>query len=167
MKQKLSNAGLDVDFSSKDTVDQVMRLGGRASDLESLIHKVRAGQSVKDAVEEIVHQGVSELRKNAFGDDVDMEAGTGSSSMPWSKEQVWAIVKGLAKENELGYYELLSDFPFKGDEAAIKNMEHAEFISVNTKDGECMSFELKGVTHVGFRTAIDGQTRQACASLGV
>jgi hypothetical protein len=135
MQQKLSEAGLDVDFSSKQTVDKVMRLGGRASDLESLIHKVRAGQSVEDAVEDIVHQGVSELRKNAFGDDVDMEAGSSGGSMPWAKEQVWAIVKGLAKESELSYYELLSDFPFKGDEAAIKNMEHAEFITVNTKDG--------------------------------
>ncbi|EFI28416.1 exonuclease [Coprinopsis cinerea okayama7 len=129
MKEKLSSAGIDVDFSAKQTA-QVMRLGGRASDLESLIHKVRSGQSVEDAVEEIIHQGVGELRKNAFGDDTE-----DAQSLPWAREQAWTIIKSLAVKPELSYHELLSDFPFKGDEAAIRNMEHAEFITVTMKDG--------------------------------
>ena len=35
MKQKLSNAGIDVDFTSRQT-EYVQRLGGRTSDLESV-----------------------------------------------------------------------------------------------------------------------------------
>ena len=28
------------------------------------------------------------------------------------------------------------EFPFKGDEAALRNMEHAELITIGTRDGE-------------------------------
>ncbi|TFK25029.1 exonuclease [Coprinopsis marcescibilis] len=129
MKHKLAGAGIDVDFTPKQT-EYVQRLGGRTSDLESLIHKVRSGQTVEAAVDEIISQGVSELRKNAFGDDVEDVKG-----LPWSKEQIWTIIKQLSQKPEISYYNLLTDFPFKGDETALRNMEHAEIITINTKNG--------------------------------
>lgn len=113
MKQKLRDAGVDLDFTQEQT-DYVARLGGRASDLESvrtitrlscilthdttpqLIHKVQNGQNVKDAVEDIIYQGVGELRKNAFGDDVD-----DAKSLPWAREQVWHVVHLLSKQPEV------------------------------------------------------------------
>jgi hypothetical protein len=85
---------------------------------------------VSEAVEDIISRGVAELRKNAFGDDSE-----DAKSLPWTREQVWHVLKALAKTSEVGYYSILLDFPFKGDESALRNMEHAELIVIGTKDG--------------------------------
>ena len=61
-----------------------------------LIHKVRSGQSVEEAVEDIISRGTSELRKNAFGDDLE-----DAKSLAWSREQAWAIMKQLANKPEV------------------------------------------------------------------
>ncbi|RXW24136.1 hypothetical protein EST38_g1699 [Candolleomyces aberdarensis] len=135
MKQKLSDAGIDIDFTKEQTAS-VARLGGRASDLESLIHKVRNGQRIEDSVEDIINQGVSELRKNAFGEDAD-----DAKSLAWAREQVWFIVSALAKQSQIAYYEVISDFPFKGDETALRNMEHAELITITTHSGRPSSIK--------------------------
>lgn len=95
----------------------VERLGGRASDLETvsiitfllyknyssltmnikLVHKVRSGQKVQDAVEDIIGRGINELRKAAFGEDAE-----DAKSLSWSREQAWAVLKQLAKAEEVG-----------------------------------------------------------------
>ena len=63
-----------------------------------MIHKVRGGQGVEDAVEDIVRRGVSELRKNAFGDDLeDVKA------LPWTREQAWAVLRALSSASEVGF----------------------------------------------------------------
>jgi RNA12 protein len=115
VKQKLRDNGVELDYS-KEQVDQVKKLGGRASDLEivkfleqnhhlplsnatsslQLIHKVCAGQKVEEAVEDIIQRGMSELRKNAFGDDIE-----DSKSLPWTREQAWAIIQQLSKKVEV------------------------------------------------------------------
>jgi hypothetical protein len=85
---------------------------------------------VDDAVEDIINRGVAELRKNAFGEDNE-----DAKNLPWSRYQAWKVLKALAKIPETGYYDMLVDFPFKGDESALRSMEHAELISISTKDG--------------------------------
>ncbi|CAL1704048.1 unnamed protein product [Somion occarium] len=129
VKQKLHDVGIDIELI-EEQVHCIEKLGGRASDLESLIHKVRSGQSVEEAVEDIVTRGVSELRKNAFGDDLE-----DAKNLPWAREQAWTIMKQLADKSELPYHDLLLDFPFKGDETALRNMEQAELISIATRNG--------------------------------
>lgn len=47
-------------------------------------------------MEDIINQSVSELQKNAFGDDVD-----DAKSLPWAREQIWLIVNLLAKQPEV------------------------------------------------------------------
>lgn len=123
------------------------RLGGRASDLESvrilhglnyckfiikpqLIHKVRNGMKVDEAVEDIISRGVAEMQKTAFGEDSE-----DGKNLPWSRYQAWKVLKILATVPEVGYYDMLVDFPFKGDETALRSMEHAELISISTKNG--------------------------------
>ncbi|PPQ78179.1 hypothetical protein CVT25_015512 [Psilocybe cyanescens] len=128
VKQKLHDAGVDIGISAQET-HLVERLGGRASDLESLIHKVRSGMKVDEAVEDIISRGVAELRKNAFGEDTE-----DAKSLPWTRYQAWKVLKTLSKTPETGYYDILVDFPFKGDENALRSMEHAELISISTKD---------------------------------
>ncbi|KAH9043412.1 RNA12 protein-domain-containing protein [Lactarius pseudohatsudake] len=61
VRTKLQETGTEIQLSHDDT-KMVEWLGGRASDLASLIHKIRAGQTPTDAVEDIIRQGVSELR---------------------------------------------------------------------------------------------------------
>ncbi|KAJ6618269.1 RNA12 protein-domain-containing protein [Mycena sp. CBHHK59/15] len=129
VKRKLKDADITLDYT-REQVAYVERLGGRASDLESLIHKVRNGAHVEDAVEDIIARGVSELRKNAFGDDTD-----DAKNLPWSREQAWGLFKLLSKQAEVPYHEVLLEFPFKGDEAPLRSMEHAELISIGTHNG--------------------------------
>ncbi|KAG6854990.1 hypothetical protein C0991_009813 [Blastosporella zonata] len=127
--QKLLDADVNANFTPQQVVD-IERLGGRASDLERLIHKVRNGQTVEDAVESIVSRGVAELRKNAFGDDVD-----DAKSLSWTREQAWAILKLLSKREQVPYHDVLVEFPFKGDDTSLRSMEHAELISIGTHNG--------------------------------
>lgn len=88
--------------------------------------------SITDAVEDIIARGVAELRKNAFGDDAE-----DAKNLSWTREQAWKVLKSLAKKPEVGYFELLLDFPFKGEEgeAALRSMEHAELIAISMKEG--------------------------------
>jgi succinate dehydrogenase/fumarate reductase flavoprotein subunit len=83
-------------------IARIEQLGGRVSDLDSLIHKVRAGQTVSDAVEDIIRRDVGELRKNAFGDDVD-----DAKRLQWTREQAWSLFKKMTKKEEVPYYEVL------------------------------------------------------------
>lgn len=135
VKQKLHDAGVDVRFNSEQRT-YIQRLGGRASDLESLIHKVRSGQTVQEAVEDIITRGVGEIRKNAFGDDLE-----DAKNLPWSREQAWALMKKLSTKSEISYNEVLLDFPFKNDEASLRHMEHAELIAIGTENGRSSSIK--------------------------
>lgn len=57
---------------------------------------MRNGLSVTEAVEEIIHRGMSEMRKNAFGDDLE-----DAKSLPWTREQAWSVIKALAAKDEV------------------------------------------------------------------
>jgi RNA12 protein len=61
-----------------------------------LIHKIRGGQQVGEAVEDIINKCVGELRKNAFGVDIE-----DSNHLQWSREQAWAIIKQLSSRGEV------------------------------------------------------------------
>jgi len=98
-------------------------------------------------VEDIIARGVGELRKNAFGDDAE-----DAKDLPWTRAQAWGLMKRLAKEGEvrvsrpsfqpsltlgtqIPYHDTLMNFPFKGDDMALRNMEHAELITITTYNG--------------------------------
>ncbi|CBQ68428.1 related to PRP12-involved in early maturation of pre-rRNA [Sporisorium reilianum SRZ2] len=112
-----------------ETAAWVDKLGGRLTDLETLVQKVSLGQTVESAVQDIISRSVVELRKNAFGDDSGE-----ASSLPWTRAQAWTIVSKLARTGEIAYYGVLHN-EFKGNEAAIKALEQAELIAVRHHDG--------------------------------
>lgn len=95
-----------------------------------LIHKMRVGQKPADAVEDIIRQGASELRKRAFGEDAD-----DAPSLPWSREQAWAVLRALSRRDTIPYHETLMNAPFRGEEGPLRSMERAELITVDTQDG--------------------------------
>lgn len=47
-------------------------------------------------MEDIIVRTMGELRKNAFGDDNE-----DAKSLPWKREQVWAVVQKLATQSEV------------------------------------------------------------------
>ena len=112
----------------RETSKWVDLLGGRLTDLENLVQKVSLGQSVENAVKDIIARTVVEIRKNTFGDDLE-----DAKALPWSRGQAWTVVEQLAEKGEIPYYALLQD-SFKGDEGAIKALEQAEIISVRHID---------------------------------
>ncbi|KAJ7871518.1 RNA12 protein-domain-containing protein [Mycena olivaceomarginata] len=136
VKRKLKDADINLEYT-REQVASVERLGGRATDLESLIHKVRNGATVEDAVEDIIYREVSEVRKKAFGDDAE-----DAKNLAWGREQAWSLFKQLSKKTEcqmsstkLPYHDVLLEFPFKGDEGPLRSMEHAELIAIGTHNG--------------------------------
>lgn len=48
------------------------------------------------AIEDIVTRGISEIRKNAFGEDLE-----DAKNLPWSREQAWALMKKLSQKPEV------------------------------------------------------------------
>ena len=52
--------------------------------------------TVEQAVNDIIHRGIGELRKIAFGDDSE-----DAKNLPWKREQVWFLMKQLAKKGEV------------------------------------------------------------------
>ncbi|BGP28115.1 mitochondrial escape protein 2 [Rhodotorula toruloides] len=107
----------------------VARLGGRQTDLELLVQKIRAGQTVDEAVEDLIQRNASEIRKNLFGDDEDEAKG-----FKWTRDQALALVKGLSEKGELKYNETLLTL-FGGDDAPLRALESAALISVGHLNG--------------------------------
>ncbi|KAH7107757.1 exonuclease [Auriculariales sp. MPI-PUGE-AT-0066] len=146
---------------TKDQISNVQLLGGRASDLQTLIHKMKSGQGVEDAVNDIISRGVSELRKNAFGDDLE-----DAKSLLWTREQAWAVVKKLAEKPDLSYFDTLLEFPFKGDETALRAMEHAELIAIHAHEGRPSSIRPgRPVYKVVFQRLVGDSIFQATQEL--
>lgn len=79
-----------------DCHSSVARLGGRQTDLELLIEKVRGGQGVDEATDDIVYRSATEIRKSFFGDDEEEAKG-----LKWKREQAGAIVQGLCEKGEV------------------------------------------------------------------
>lgn len=46
-------------------------------------------------MEDIINREISELRKSAFGDDID-----DAKDLPWSREQAWAVLRLLSSAEE-------------------------------------------------------------------
>ena len=91
---------------------------------------MRVGQKPAEAVEDIIRQGASELRKRAFGEDAD-----DAPSLSWSREQAWVVLRALSRRDTIPYHETLMNAPFRGEEGPLRSMERVELITVDTQDG--------------------------------
>lgn len=129
VRQKLAEFGKE-DLANNTSEAAIARLGGRLTDLETLIQKMRGGAEVDEAIQDIVQRSAVEITKNCFGDDADE-----AKSLAWTREQAWYIIKNLAKEKELSYPILLADGPFKDGEKALRALEQADVISLQHKEG--------------------------------
>ncbi|GAA5851864.1 hypothetical protein JCM8547_000081 [Rhodosporidiobolus lusitaniae] len=107
----------------------IARLGGRQTDLELLVSKIRAGQTVDEAIDDIVQRETVSLRKALFGDDEEEAKG-----LKWSRDQAAALVKGLSEKGELKYAETLLT-TFGGDDSPLRALEASSLIAIHHVNG--------------------------------
>ncbi|KAJ3122747.1 P-type ATPase [Nowakowskiella sp. JEL0407] len=117
-------------FASNELQTAVEGLGGRLTDLEILIQKIKAGSTATDAYQEIILRSIAEIRKIGFGDDAEE-----SSKIPWTPEQCWKVIQLLAKYDEVGIDELKSSPLFGGDENSLQQMEVSNLIAISHQNG--------------------------------
>jgi hypothetical protein len=56
---------------------------------------------------------------------------------------LWVVLRILLMlSSQLPYHQVLLDFPFKGDEVPLRNMEHAELITIGTVNGAASGFVI-------------------------
>ncbi|KAI0850217.1 RNA12 protein-domain-containing protein [Daldinia vernicosa] len=112
-------------------------LGGRLTDLEFLARRLKAGQSPKQAVEEITEQSASEILKFYLLPGKT----TSDGEHKWSVEQAWYLVKELARNDSLRYNEVLLHNTFASSttapdgEAALEGLSNAELITLKSRNG--------------------------------
>lgn len=111
-------------------LDEVLpALGGRLTDLEFLARRVKAGETPRKAVEEIVDQSASEILKMFI-------FGIEDGARQWTPQQAWILIKQLANAESLRYNEiLLSDAYKTGGDRALQALEQAELITIQSTSG--------------------------------
>lgn len=113
-------------------------VGGRLMDLESLARRIKAGQSPRQATDEIVGECATDIVKMFL-----MGKNGDGPEKKWSTEQVWHLIKGLAKEPSLRYNQVLLSSTFASSissaganaEAAIEYLAASDLISVKFSRG--------------------------------
>ncbi|KAI1311668.1 RNA12 protein [Xylaria venustula] len=129
-------------------------LGGRLTDLEYLARRIKAGQSPKQAVTEIIEQAASEILKMFLLPGKSISDG----EHKWSTEQAWHLIKLLAKDDALRYNEVLLSDTFASSltapdgESALEGLANAELITVRSHAGRPRSIAVgKPVYQAAFR----------------
>ncbi|KAK3846721.1 MAG: RNA12 protein-domain-containing protein [Linnemannia gamsii] len=113
-----------------DLIQSIQTIGGRLTDLELFVQKIKSGTKPEAAVKDILGRAVVEVRKNAF--DFDNSDGR---TLNWTPLQFWAVMKQLAAHEAASFDELKIHPLFKNDESAFSAMEQAELISIVHKHG--------------------------------
>ncbi|KAK4087269.1 hypothetical protein Purlil1_8344 [Purpureocillium lilacinum] len=111
-------------------------LGGRLTDLEFLSRRIKAGQSPRQAVDEIVGESATDIVK------MYLLPKTGEEKK-YSMQQAWHVVKSLAEAPSLRYNQVLlspafasSTTPSAADgEAALEALASSELISLKSHQG--------------------------------
>ncbi|TWU78594.1 mitochondrial escape protein 2 [Metarhizium rileyi] len=112
-------------------------LGGRLTDLEFLSRRIKAGQTPRQAVDEIVTETATDMVK------IYLMGKTKESEKKWSAEQAWHLIKSLAEAPSLRYHQVLLSPPFASStssnaadgEAALEALAGAELIALKTHQG--------------------------------
>lgn len=112
-------------------------LGGRLTDLEFMVRRIKSGETPSKAVHEMVLQSASEIQK--------LYLYTAGEEKKWTAEQAWQIIKMLAASSQgtLRYNELLLTDPYKsaGSERVLQALEQAELITIQSSNGRPSSIK--------------------------
>ena len=78
---------------TQETTGFIQTLGGRRTDLELFIQKIRAGSNPMEAFNDIIIKSVAEIRKQGLGEGEFRN----EVKSPWNPVQFWMLVELLAK----------------------------------------------------------------------
>ena len=133
----------------------ISTLGGRLTDLEFVARRIKAGETPKKAVSEIIEQSASEILK-MYILDVD-------KTRQWTAVQAWLLVNWLADQESVRYNEvLLSDMYKSGGENTLQALEQAELITIVSSNGRPTSIKAgKPVYSAAFQRLIEDHVLKA------
>eukprot|EP00158_Paraphelidium_tribonemae_P005600 Partr_v1_DN27424_c0_g1_i1_m72118 putative Plays a role in maintaining the mitochondrial genome and in controlling the mtDNA escape. Involved in the regulation of mtDNA nucleotide structure and number. May have a dispensable role in early maturation of pre-rRNA (By similarity) len=116
-----------------DDLNMVVKtLGGRLSDLENFIIKVKGtDMSITEALDDLVLRSMNDLRK--YGIDRTRD---GSD---WTSSQFWFTIKALASTSAISFHALKNSPIFGGNEAALISMNRADLIYISYENGVPLS----------------------------
>ena len=139
----------------------ISTLGGRLTDLEFVARRIKAGETPKKAVSEVIEQSASEILK-MYILDVD-------KTRQWTAEQAWLLVKWLADRDSIRYNEvLLSDTYKSGGETTLQALEQAELITVVSSNGRPTSIKPgKPVYSAAFQRLTEDHVLKARLDLAI
>jgi hypothetical protein len=112
--------------------ESIEALGGRLTDLEFLSRRIKAGQSPRQAVDQIVHENATDIVK------MFLIGKSGSTERKWTAQQAWYLMKSLAANPSLRYNQVLLSPVFASSttasaadgDAALESLSSAELISI-------------------------------------
>lgn len=147
------------DLSELDVV--IGQLGGRLTDLEFLARRIKAGETPKKAVKEIIDQSASEILK--------MFLISGAEDRQWSSQQAWTLIRKLADKEMIPYNEAVMATPFGGEsDKALSALEQAELITVQSVNGRPYSLKPgKPVYQPSFKQLVEDRVLAAKMDLAL
>ncbi|KAJ2878152.1 mitochondrial escape protein 2, partial [Coemansia aciculifera] len=101
-------------------------LGGRLEDLQLFVQKVKAGESIEAAIEDIIQRAITEVRKHAFANDTEV----GQCEHTWSPEQFWYLLTELARHESAEYDRMRNSALFAGNDSALLGLAEAQLITM-------------------------------------
>ncbi|KAG6003727.1 hypothetical protein E4U21_001780 [Claviceps maximensis] len=128
VNQRIDLTGLD---------ECIETLGGRLTDLEFLARRIKAGQTPRQAVDEIVSETATDVVKMFL-----LGKMTGLDRK-WSSEQAWHLVKSLAESPTLRYHQVVLSPAFASStspnatdgDAALEALASSELITLKMHQG--------------------------------
>ncbi|KAL2159748.1 hypothetical protein VTH06DRAFT_1881 [Thermothelomyces fergusii] len=147
-------------------------LGGRLTDLQVLARRLKAGQSPKKAVSDIIEQSASEILRMFLL----ANRGANEGERKWSAEQAWYLIKEIATRGSLRYNEVLLSSTFSSSttpgasdaEAAIESLANAELITVKSRHGRPSTIRAgKPVYQAAFQRLLEDAVVRARMDLAV
>lgn len=157
---KLSKSQQRKDLKELDGV--IESLGGRLTDLENLSRRVKAGQTPKKAVAEMIQEAAAEIVKLYLVFHHD-------EKRAWEAHQAWALIRDLAKADSLRYNEvlLLDAFTVDGD-SALGALEQAELISIHSEHGRPYSIRAgRPIFNAAFQKLVEDQVLRSKMDLKI
>ncbi|RDA93162.1 hypothetical protein CP533_3148 [Ophiocordyceps camponoti-saundersi (nom. inval.)] len=118
----------------------IRTLGGRLTDLEFLSRRIKAGQSPRQAVDDMVGETATDIVRIFLHPRSDSSSPT-NKRRKWTSQQAWYLVKSLAETPSLRYNQVLQsqafsspDAPSSGEEA-LEALAGAELITLRSERG--------------------------------
>lgn len=125
--------------SEKPLSEYLAPIGGRMLDLQAFVRRVRSGESMDHALEEMVTQAAEQITTfflNATTPSL------GGNEATWSSTQIWALMKLLADKDSINFDELSKSPLFADDKESVSTLsvlEKNDLVSLHSDKGILVS----------------------------